>query len=259
MGELLKRMFGVWRMATRTQRGAVPAAYSPAVGTAWSAQDASDDGAARSAPAPSLRWAILVPAMLAVGLVGAALLPRDGAPFAARQVESVLAMLNLRSPGARATGNLVDTKPAVAQPAQRALGKTFAPPRERALGKVFPAQDAVVPGGEAPFVPPYQPDTLNLASPETPALSGPPPAGGGGGLGDGGGGGLGDGGGGGGGSPGGGGPDGGGGGGGVDPPVAAVPEPSTWLLMIVAFGLCGSMLRRQRRSDRRRLACDPAS
>ncbi|MBE1526364.1 hypothetical protein GGC65_000820 [Sphingopyxis sp. OAS728] len=35
---------------------------------------------------------------------------------------------------------------------------------------------------------------------------------------------------------------------GVTPPVAAVPEPGTWALMLIGFGLCGAVLRRRRRS-----------
>ena len=34
----------------------------------------------------------------------------------------------------------------------------------------------------------------------------------------------------------------------VEPPVAAVPEPGTWALMLIGFGLCGAALRRRRKS-----------
>lgn len=39
-----------------------------------------------------------------------------------------------------------------------------------------------------------------------------------------------------------------GGGGGGPPPVPGVPEPDTWLMMLVGFGLLGAYLRRQRSS-----------
>ncbi|MEN2785576.1 PEPxxWA-CTERM sorting domain-containing protein [Sphingomonas qilianensis] len=70
--------------------------------------------------------------------------------------------------------------------------------------------------------------------------------GGGGGGGGPGGGGAGGGGGGTGGGGGGTGGGGGGGGGGGAPPVSAVPEPSSWLLMVLSFGAVGVALRRRR-------------
>jgi hypothetical protein len=47
-------------------------------------------------------------------------------------------------------------------------------------------------------------------------------------------------------------PGGGGGGSTVTAPdtVPAIPEPGTWLMMIVGFGILGSWLRRQRRDSR---------
>lgn len=34
---------------------------------------------------------------------------------------------------------------------------------------------------------------------------------------------------------------------GGEPPVAAVPEPGTWALMLIGFGFCGAVLRRRRK------------
>ena len=64
--------------------------------------------------------------------------------------------------------------------------------------------------------------------------------------------GVGGGGGGGGGGPGGGNPGGGGDGGTVvpPPPVIAVPEPSTWMMMLIGFGLLGAGLRLRRPAKR---------
>lgn len=217
---------------------------------------------------------LVVPALIAAGYLT---LSRPEGAAAVRQVQSVLAMLNLRSPGERAEGELLDSKQPLANvaPSQRALGKVFGPPQQRALGKIFPPpEDIALPGDDMAFAPPFQPDVLNVAGLPGPAASGAPggaPLGGGGAPS--GGGGLG----GGGGPPlGGGGVGGGAGGGGitddggdeggleggtipVSPPVAAVPEPGTWLLMIIAFGLCGHMLRRHRRSQLGQPLCHPAS
>lgn len=178
-------------------------------------------------------------------LIGYALLPSDGKAFVTGQTQSVLSMLNLRSPGMRAEGNLLSTKPArVAEaPRQRALGKVFAPPSQRALGKVFaPPEDVAAFGPEPALVPPFQPGAANFAGLPSPVGNVGSPGSGGGGL------------------PGGGGGLPGGGGGVIDPvspapPVAAVPEPSTWLMMIIAFGFSGFMLRRGRRRGRSGAQC----
>lgn len=232
-------------------------------------------------------WGVAAAAVL---LLGATMVPWAGSSLASRPIASALAMLGLRSPGERAAGQLVDTKPGRPPHNPRVLGKSVRPPAERALGKIFPAEDLASASGPAPFSPPYIPDApqaLGAGTPQTfgigpPGGGGPVGGGGGGGgpVGGGGGGPVGGGGGGpvgGGGGGGGGGPVGGGGGGGTvggggggggpvgeggggfggggGPPVAAVPEPATWLMMIIAFGLCGSMLRRQRRLQARRPAC----
>jgi hypothetical protein len=164
-------------------------------------------------------------------------------------------MMNTRSPGTRGAAEL--TK-------HRADGPTAADiPEQRALGKVFDApgpgdvvDEVVAALTPVPFI---TPDAL---SPEPLATlrSVPPLAYGGGGggaplmfVGGGGGG-------------GGGGPTGGGGGGGgsntgpgpetpeTHVPTAPVPEPQTWLLLIVGFGLCGAALRR-RHLDPRPCGC----
>lgn len=225
--------------------------------------------------------ALLAAAALAAGAY--LLLFGPGAPGVRRQAQSVLAMLDLRSPGARPKGELVSSKPA--PPPRLPAVDGPATPRQRALGKIFgPEGDAPV-GGEGAFTPPFQPDILADVAPQGAAVPEAPIGGGvgggglvgnGGGLGGGGGGSTGGGGAGrvgggggsgaGGGGAGGGGSDGGGGGGipidggptPVAPPVAAVPEPATWLMMIIAFGLCGSMIRRGRRRPANGL-CVPAS
>lgn len=252
LSRLWKRMVGRRHRTPQKPRVSGLAAPTPQANVA---RDAEALEAART----RVRWPASVLGALLLLLVGAALLPRDATHFASGQVQSVLAMLNLRSPGARAAGNLADSKPRLASdaPNQRALGKTFAPPQQRALGKIFSPQDVAARGAETPFAPPYQPDVLDSANiPVTPFL-GPlgAPSGGGGAGGGGGGGGADS-----------GGPGGGGGGGGpiggeLPPgsPVGAVPEPSTWLLMIVAFGLCGTMLRRRRGLHRGQASCHPAS
>jgi hypothetical protein len=165
--------------------------------------------------------------------------------------QHLLAMLDARSPGEREKGELTSTKPAAAvadSPRQRALGKTFPPkptPTEQ-LAK------AIVPSPPAPpdqIVPPVAPPTLaevvapaapfaapNLAS-VGPAIFGVGGIGGGGAPG---------------GAPGGGGSAPGGDTAVVTPtpPVtSAVPEPGTWLMMLVGFGMIGSAMPRRRRRN----------
>lgn len=211
--------------------------------------------------------ALSIPSLsaLASGVLLAAMIYRDTAPdarsAALRPIQSVLAMLNARSPGERASGELVSSKPlANAGPSQRALGKIFAPPTDRALGKIFGPEGIGGPPSVGDFAPPFLPDTLAALPPQPLASTGPfgaapagpfgaapfgpigaAPVGGGGGVGPIVGGGPGT------------------GGGGANLPVPAVPEPSTWLMMIIAFGLCGYMLRRQRRPRKVASSCSPAS
>ena len=168
-----------------------------------------------------------------------------------------LADLEGRSPGARLAGIATKSVKTLAralgvgpddraeEPEQRALGKVFdAPPTEdmvldlRApLGTAFPdgvlPADAVVPGGElgggspGGFGFPRGGSSGGLAFLPTGSSGGGSSGGGGGSSG--------------------GGSSGGGSSGGGTPPVAAVPEPGTWMLMILGFGAIGSVMRRRTR------------
>ena len=166
-----------------------------------------------------------------------------------------LADLEGRSPGARLVGIATKSVKAVAralgaspddtaeEPEQRALGKVFdAPPTEdmlldlRApLGTALPdgvvPADAIALGGGSPggFGFPRGGSSGGFAV--LPAGSSGSSSGGGS-------------------SGGGGGSSGGGSSGGGTPPVAAVPEPGTWMLMILGFGAIGSVMRRRARTDR---------
>lgn len=178
------------------------------------------------------------------------------AEAAAGDGSDALADLEGRSPGARLAGIATKSVKALAralgvgpddtaeEPEQRALGKVFdAPPTEdmlldlRApLGTVFPdgvlPADAVVPGGElgggspGGFGFPRGGSSGGLAFLPTGSSSGGGSSGGGGGS------------------------SGGGSSGGGTPPVAAVPEPGTWMLMILGFGAIGSVMRRRARMGR---------
>lgn len=207
------------------------------------------------------RWSL--PVLLSATAFGLYVpLSESGGADARRQVESVLAMLDLRSPGLRAPGSLASAKPVrLSTPAVPTA--MVGAPQQRALGKIFPPEIASPIVDTEAFAPPFQPDILAAAVPPEPipdglAAIGPAGLGGGNsGIGGGGGGGTG-----GGAVPGGGGGDIGGEPSPTAPPVAAVPEPGTWLMMIIAFGLCGAMLRRGRsrhRVESRGRSCAPAS
>lgn len=169
----------------------------------------------------------------------------------AEQVRNILAMMSTRSPGTRGAAELVKHRagPTAADiPEQRALGKVFDAP-----GPGDVVDEAVAALAPVPFI---IPDALSPA-PLATLSSVPAP------LAYGGGGGGGPllfvGGGGGGGSTGGGGGGGGGSNTGPGPgtpeahiPTAPVPEPQTWLLLIVGFGLCGAALRRRHLDPRLR-------
>jgi hypothetical protein len=168
----------------------------------------------------------------------------------AAPAQKLLSLLDARSPGERTEGALTKSKKKTlgsVAPRQRALGKVVTPstaPKEEQLAKVItPATPSelipVVPAPTfaevlAPLPKGFVPGsgTFTLA-----------PVGGGGGVGSPGGGG---------GGPGGGG--GGPGGGGVVPPSnpenpvipPAVPEPGTWAMMLIGFGMIGFSVRRRR-------------
>ena len=154
---------------------------------------------------------------------------------------SMVALLGQRSPGERTQGDLVSDKRRYAeQPKQRALGKirpALPAPFVKALTN--PVADFAPAIVQNPLVPSLVPAAI---SSQSPVFVG----GGGGGGGPGGGGG-------GGGAPGGGTPD-GPPGAEVPPVVAPVPEPATWLTMILGFFLLTRALRNQRPVTVRRAA-----
>ncbi|WP_246450666.1 PEPxxWA-CTERM sorting domain-containing protein [Sphingomonas rhizophila] len=178
-----------------------------------------------------------IPAAIAAGLmtVGTApvainILAKHGVDVpGASSVQSIMALLDQRSPGERTKGELTKTKRQY-----RVLSSASWP----AVAKTLPpAMPQAVEG--SPFLPPEAPPEFQLASFAPGSISPPVTFGGGGGSGGGGGGGCcGSGGGGGGNTP-------------TDnpgtPPVPAVPEPSTWAMLLIGFGAIGSALRRQRR------------
>lgn len=168
-------------------------------------------------------------------------------------VEKVMALLDARSPGERTEGKLAQSKVSlkklaenVGQPKERALGKIINPekPTMADLAKVVapPAQTVEV---APPVGPVALADVIPAPAQTTPGgvggVTGTPLLLGGGGVGGGGG------------SPGGGGGD-------VptQPPPAVVqspvPEPSTWMLLLLGFGVIGSAARRERRSTAQRLS-----
>lgn len=160
---------------------------------------------------------------------------------------NALADLEGRSPGARLVGIATKAVKAVSralgnapedEPTERALGQTFDPPVNNPLALGVPdPMTAVLP--EDPFIP-ADPAEFAGGSGGVPIVG--PPGGflyipGGSSGGSTGGGSTG------GGSTGGGTTGGGSTGGDVPPPVAAVPEPGTWLMMILGFGAIGAAMR----------------
>ena len=143
---------------------------------------------------------------------------------------SMMAMLGLRSPGERSQGELADTK------ARQKVLADATIPHERALAKVrtptIPLAAPAPPGGVIGPVDEMVPaPLLRAAAPTGSVLSDI-----GGGT-----------------NPGGG----GGGGGTIEPPPppppppppGAVPEPSTWALMMLGIGAIGTSLRKRRRDE----------
>lgn len=209
-----------------------------------------------------LRPALVVAAALGLAIAiptASALLSEDSQVPGSAQVRNVFDMLANRSPGERTVGKLNKAKSSASIP--KLGGADSDEPRQRALGKVFPTPPpspgaATAPGEPVLFALQDQPVTLDI--PEGPFAasdlvgSGPvtgaggfigiPVAGGGSGLGNGGGSGGGN----------GGGSSGGGANGGTGapppspPPFSAVPEPSTWAMLLLGFGLIGAGMRRRR-------------
>ncbi|WP_114227943.1 MULTISPECIES: PEPxxWA-CTERM sorting domain-containing protein [Sphingomonas] len=186
---------------------------------------------------------LTVGALLSAGLVAVA-----GTPLALQTLadhgydvptlstpQSLLALLDARSPGERAKGALTATK-------TKKLAANAVRPHERALGKIVnPAApntdfaEALAPPAAAEVAPPLAPPpTLAEVLPKVTGVPGNS-------------------------APGGsvlvGAPGGGGGGGTPGTPgtpsapptdVPAVPEPATWLTMLLGFGVIGSAQRRRR-------------
>jgi hypothetical protein len=178
--------------------------------------------------------------------------PSGAVAMASAAVMDPLSVLSGRSPGARDAGSLHQTKPGMARrvPTARVLTPVRpAGPDVVPVAPGLPVIDADVPAGFLPGVPV---DTglvppVDLATPFVGGGGFGPGVVGGGGLIGGGGGFIGGG--------------GGGGGGVVTPPtdgvvtppvdggtpVSPVPEPATWLSMIVGFAFVGASMRRRRR------------
>lgn len=159
--------------------------------------------------------------------------------------QELMAMLDARSPGEREAGALTQTKikkRLAFVPRERALGKTFPPkpsPMEQLAKVIVPAPPVQVVPPIAPLVPPTTADIINPAT----LIASLPPVGGGT-------------------------PIIGGGGGLLPPPppggngpptsevppggpvVSPVPEPGTWLTMLLGFGMIGSAMSRRRKQIR---------
>lgn len=205
------------------------------IGTRWAALSAR-----RKAAGASL-LALLVAGPLAV----TALMVADPGSVSLAPVKSVLAMLSDRSPGQRGVAELTKTKKRIAaapRPTQRALGKIHRPalptevvdallPKEFQLAQAAPPIPPVVAAN--PLVEESSLLAPGLVMPAANPIVGGIPGGGPS-------------------APGGGGPGGPGSPGvtpvapGIDNPPSAVPEPATWLSMLLGFGFIGWGARRRR-------------
>lgn len=184
----------------------------------------------------------------ATGLLAAFTVPAsDGGPsYGVAAARDIMALMAGRSPGERTHGKLSNTKSAKL-PRQFAKAPIRAP-RPEGLPGVMDAAPRII----APLVEPQTPFSVAVPPPESSPETPLPPIFTGGSSGgvvvfDGGS----SGGGSSGGSSSGGGSSGGsssgGSSGGTDnPPPPVVPEPATWLMMIVGIGFVGAMLRRRR-------------
>lgn len=194
------------------------------------------------------RRKLTIGALASVGMVAVAATPLALQTMVSHGIDvpvlstpkSLMALLDARSPGEREKGALTSTK-------VRKLATNGVKPRERALGKIVqpsaapPAEfvEALTPPGTIVAAPPVAPPpTLADVIPGLPGSAAPPGVGLVG-------------------SPGGGAP-------GVpgapsvpgtpgtpgtpqNPDVpSAVPEPATWMMMLLGFGVIGSSMRRRR-------------
>jgi hypothetical protein len=207
------------------------------------------------------RKAVVGALLLAVLLIAAASSWSQIQPVGAKAADDILRLLEGRSPGERGEAKLSKAKQA--RTLGRAVPKAPAEPQERVLGKIFPPETEIatpeellaaqfpelpVEGDAAEFV--ELPQLAALGGPGSGAIPGMPVfVGGGGGSGGGGNGGGGN-----------------GDGGSVIPPGVipqppAVPEPGTWLLMLLGTFLCAAALRRHRRTQpgKKVLRCAPGS
>lgn len=204
---------------------------------------------------PKPLWSLaLIPVVATAGayyLAGSAHSQAATAAFLA----DPLSVFASRSPGERRAGALLQSKQAYAAAHKPGGAAGAVPPSERVLSNVrsrppvgplgdvptFGLPAGVVPAGPAEAVPGEGASDAPFAAPFTGGVGGPFAAGifpGGGGVGGGG--------------AGGGGTGGGGGGGGVigggTPPVLpAIPEPTTWAMMLLGFLGIGASLRHRRR------------
>ena len=193
---------------------------------------------------------LTIAALLSVSVGVALKASNSGSALSASMVD-VAGLLGARSPGSRTKADLIKSK----QGDKGHFTPTESPVEdaERILGKVFPpgSRDRLVPAPEMLLGHEIPPDQ-GIVSPGSPGIEQlvgvlpPVPAlargGGGGGGGSGGG-------------TGGGGSSEGGGGGTppiLTPQVPAVPEPSTWALMLLGAAMCGASMRQQKRLQLRR-------
>ena len=162
-------------------------------------------------------------------------------PATAALLADPLAILSGRSPGSRSSGALLQSKHAYAR--DRTSHKSIGPaaPSERVLSNVRTRPPVAVPLTETGLIPGVPVGDLIIPDDAVTAFPAGVPATGSG-IGGGGfqgtGAGVG-------GAPGGGG---GGNGGGVPSVPSAVPEPSTWALMLTGYFLVGILYRRRRKS-----------
>ena len=193
------------------------------------------------------RWAIIPVAV--IGAVPALTFATGGGGALMAALADPLSVLAARSPGARPAGALTQSKPRrEPNPAERVLAEALTRPTGAPAFGDFPAAPFDIGAPDLPFAGPESllpvVDVAGAPAPigggiypgpgisVTPDVSGPGGGGGGGGSG------------------------GGGGGGGtsgetpvppITPPVASVPEPGTWLTLVLGFGAVGGGLRSARR------------